>query len=618
MRELGLQPDTDTLKLKKHNSLTNFFRGKLSSDDVRTTAATPSNPVNTIASSVEVLYPLNVQFLRELEERMKLWPTSTSVGDIFIKFGPMMKLYSDFINNYERSQAMLKQLSEQQQFATFLKEAERKSRCRQDIHSLLIMPVQRLPRYQLLLKELLRFTHEEHVDYAHLKQASELATELNSVINENKRRSDCMAKMGSIQSSVEQIPFELVAPTRLFVDDVEATVTRVKGGKSLPRHLFLFSDCCILSTPFAHKKAKYCHSIHWTNDTVSGKLVDAENNKFGFFLEKGGGRKGHHARALNLQWQFWVQSEAVADAWLEKIETTLESFAINNNNSCANIAKVHPLVLEVQLHRANHLVAQDRNGYSDPYAKVKFKEYQLHSKVVKKSLDPEWNESFTFPFDLSEDVDSTLFVELWDEDVWRSHDFLGCCQVSLTSLVEAYKQTLKAERKKQLEARKSKVGGGGNKNKSKDEEDEGEEKGSQRRRRARSRTSPHSSPASSSSQPDESNKEPPQAEAKEMWLELDRAEHGKICLSMRLKGGVVPLHKTAFMVAPSPSASASSPPSSARRIAEREDATTNRTEAEEEEVVLELDLYQARVKMGLTSADGKQVLDEVKRWLSAQ
>jgi hypothetical protein len=52
-------------------------------------------------------------------------------------------------------------------FKKFLCEAEAKVGCK--LYSLLIVPVQRVPRYQLLFKELLSRTSSTHKEYAALE-----------------------------------------------------------------------------------------------------------------------------------------------------------------------------------------------------------------------------------------------------------------------------------------------------------------------------------------------------------------------------------------------------------------------------------------------------------------
>ena len=51
------------------------------------------------------------------------------------------------------------------------------------VGSVLIMPVQRLPRYILLLKDLIKYTPETHSDYLKLKEAMEKTADILSEIN---------------------------------------------------------------------------------------------------------------------------------------------------------------------------------------------------------------------------------------------------------------------------------------------------------------------------------------------------------------------------------------------------------------------------------------------------
>ena len=55
--------------------------------------------------------------------------------------------------------------------ATFLQQCMAASGARLDLESYLIKPVQRLPRYQLLLKELIKLTGSDHTDLPGLSEA---------------------------------------------------------------------------------------------------------------------------------------------------------------------------------------------------------------------------------------------------------------------------------------------------------------------------------------------------------------------------------------------------------------------------------------------------------------
>ena len=60
--------------------------------------------------------------------------------------------------------------------------------------------VQRIPRYLLLLKELLRFTEPTHPDYAELQKALEGIKEVTEFIEAQTSKAHNLSKLASIQS----------------------------------------------------------------------------------------------------------------------------------------------------------------------------------------------------------------------------------------------------------------------------------------------------------------------------------------------------------------------------------------------------------------------------------
>ncbi|CAL8287033.1 unnamed protein product [Boreogadus saida] len=84
----------------------------------------------------------------------------------------------------------------------------------------------------------------------------------------------------------------------------------------------------------------------------------------------------------------------------------------------------------VGVRRCAHLAAMDVNGFSDPYVKIYLKpDIQKKSKhktaVIKKTLNPEFNEEFFYEISLAELAHKTLEVTVWDYDLGRSNDFIG-------------------------------------------------------------------------------------------------------------------------------------------------------------------------------------------------
>lgn len=70
-------------------------------------------------------------------------------------------------------------------------------------------------------------------------------------------------------------------------------------------------------------------------------------------------------------------------------------------------------ILELKILRGHDLVPKDSNGLSDPYVVVKYgSQTMFRSKVIKKSLNPEWNEVATLTPPSSDDIIHVVCVYL--------------------------------------------------------------------------------------------------------------------------------------------------------------------------------------------------------------
>ncbi|GAA6062071.1 hypothetical protein JCM10212_003569 [Sporobolomyces blumeae] len=90
-------------------------------------------------------------------------------------------------------------------------------------------------------------------------------------------------------------------------------------------------------------------------------------------------------------------------------------------------------ILSVRLGGAQGLPSADRNGKSDPYAVFDLNGARVHkSQVKKKTLAPEWNETFDCAVP-RRDI-ANLVVEVWDWDRLGGDDKLGRATVDLGKL----------------------------------------------------------------------------------------------------------------------------------------------------------------------------------------
>ncbi|CAL9188875.1 unnamed protein product [Musa hybrid cultivar] len=95
--------------------------------------------------------------------------------------------------------------------------------------------------------------------------------------------------------------------------------------------------------------------------------------------------------------------------------------------------------LLVHVIEARNLLAMDLNGLSDPYVKLQLGKHRAKTKVVKKNLNPVWDEEFSFRVG---DLNEELTVCVLDEDKYFTDDFLGQVKVPLSKVLDAENLTL--------------------------------------------------------------------------------------------------------------------------------------------------------------------------------
>ncbi|CAL4061666.1 unnamed protein product, partial [Meganyctiphanes norvegica] len=196
--------------------------------------------INTIFGNMEALYNFQSSFLSELEKCIN-WeqPHKSCIGECFIRQRGEFEIYSEYCNNHPSASSALQELYQDAKYVQFF-EACRLLQEMIDISldGFLLTPVQKICKYPLQLQELLKYTRPEHPDYIGVQGALEAMRDVALLVNERKRRMECLEKIASWQIAVEGWEGqELLEDSSQLI--YQGEVTKGVGG-SWPKEVSLF------------------------------------------------------------------------------------------------------------------------------------------------------------------------------------------------------------------------------------------------------------------------------------------------------------------------------------------------------------------------------------------
>ena len=210
---------------------------------LKMSGALTEEKTHQLFSNVEMLRPVHEALLKELRE-------GAGVGRAFLGMCQYMKMYSLYCSNHENAIEILSRLRDDPEFMHALSICQSDSRARgQKLDSYIIKPVQRVCKYPLFFRELIKYTPPTHPDYRDLEQARAKIEEVVSCINEGKRKSEEQRKILSIFDSIEgEWEEELLQPTRGFVTEIAGIQgTDLRTNNRHEYTLFIFTDLIVVA-----------------------------------------------------------------------------------------------------------------------------------------------------------------------------------------------------------------------------------------------------------------------------------------------------------------------------------------------------------------------------------
>ncbi|KAA8547723.1 hypothetical protein F0562_004152 [Nyssa sinensis] len=95
-------------------------------------------------------------------------------------------------------------------------------------------------------------------------------------------------------------------------------------------------------------------------------------------------------------------------------------------------------LLRIHVHRGVNLAIRDVRS-SDPYVIVRMGKQKLKTRVVKRNLNPEWNEDLTLSV---ADPNLPIKLSVYDKDTFTLDDKMGDAEFDIKPFLEAVKMRL--------------------------------------------------------------------------------------------------------------------------------------------------------------------------------
>jgi hypothetical protein len=254
-------------------------------------------------------------------------PEDCLVADVFLKNADYLKLYTTYtIGQTEALEAVQKLRQRYAAFKVFLEVTQKKPQCRNlDLKAFLIKPVQRICKYPLLLRELLKYTDESHPDHEGLVAALAKVQAVAEHVDKHNRHAQNINKMLEIQQSLLGLKQRIMHPGREFVKEgnVLKTSAKRRGRHGRQTRLFLFNDILIIAKRSSKEKeeqpiASSTGTCYIFKDTLSLKLLSVQEVEDPLAFELVHIRQNKN----NETWLITTKSPKEKEEWITAITDT--------------------------------------------------------------------------------------------------------------------------------------------------------------------------------------------------------------------------------------------------------------------------------------------------------
>ncbi|KAH0792509.1 RhoGEF domain containing protein [Histomonas meleagridis] len=214
--------------------------------------------------------------VKVFEEEVSRGAKKAEIGNIFNQKLDLIPVFIPYISNYLNISGIFHQLSLENK--AFIKELDQIESENLPFSSLVVAPVQRMPKYVLLLREVLKATPEFHVDHKPLEDAIKKLQREAQIADKSIAEANRRGQLIDLERTIRNCP-------KLLNDD-RRIISRFQP-KEKSTELILFNDMILISKEKREllSRSKFCE----TKKVIElNKVESAEKADYGVLLKTTG------------------------------------------------------------------------------------------------------------------------------------------------------------------------------------------------------------------------------------------------------------------------------------------------------------------------------------------
>ncbi|XP_063933791.1 guanine exchange factor for Rac 30-like [Zophobas morio] len=289
--------------------------------------AKQGDSLSTLISELAHLERKHTISLEKLSTLVECWSESTCIGQLFCEMEPWLNLYVRYCAFFLKGSEQLDVLLLEESFFLKHEEVRHLPLCKKKpLKSFLLMPIQRIPHYVLLFKELLLKTDHSNPDFGPLERVltlfKDLAASMNRQLILYENTQNLIALRARFTETKLAAPCKRLLTTGLFIKD-GVLHCRGRPHKEIKlAYLVLFSGA-LLHGP---AKSKFSFStlrlgMHKVRNTASGFSCIRLG---GAVVERKGNTLAITASTTSLTLVFSCREQKLLDEWSAAFKLSLE------------------------------------------------------------------------------------------------------------------------------------------------------------------------------------------------------------------------------------------------------------------------------------------------------